>query len=126
MPADLVQAFHDAIGVLGEWQSGEPEPRLLLRNRAYTIGEIANWVSVFNDPMPADIYDGLCQLGGEADPPRGANFVAGGPFLRRLYVAMNRRLSVDSTISPNRRLRSTYKGRFRCREFDRPAAWRCQ
>ena len=97
MPADLVQAFHNAVGALGEWQSGGPEPTLLLRNRSYSIGEIANWASVFKDPMPADIYDGLRQLGGGADPPRGANFVAGGPFLRRLYVAMKQRLPVNST-----------------------------
>ena len=79
IPADLVQAFRNAVGALDAWQSGSPEPSLLLRNRPYSIGEIANWVSVFKDPMPADLYEGLRQLGGLAEPLQEVNFVAGGP-----------------------------------------------
>jgi hypothetical protein len=64
-----------------------PEPVIMLNGEGFgSIGAIADFASIFDDPMPADICRRLCglsELGGEA--PEDQTFAAGGQYLRKAY-----------------------------------------
>ena len=54
--------------------------------RSYrSIGSIADYASIFDDPMPDDIYDDLCRVVRSRRKPIGVTFEAGGKLLRRAY-----------------------------------------
>ena len=66
IPDELVQAFREAARQLEDWTWIGREPVIRLDQedcRSYrTIGSIANYASIFNDPTPDDIYTSLCRL----------------------------------------------------------------
>jgi hypothetical protein len=89
IPDGLVQAFHEAIHQLDGWNWVGREPVVSLDEedcRSHrSIGSIADYASIFDDPMPDDIYDDLCRVVRSGQKPIGVTFEAGGKLLRRVY-----------------------------------------
>ena len=84
----LVQLFRDAI--ITVW-SGD-DPIVMFCGREFCIGEIADFVSNFYEPMPEDIYAYLCVVAAMVNKsPEDGTFAAGGRCLRRLYDDLVRR-----------------------------------
>jgi hypothetical protein len=89
IPDGLVQAFHDAVRQLDAWNWVGREPVIALDEedcRSYrSIGRIADYASIFNDPVPDDIYNDLCRVARPATNRLPTTFEAGGKLLRRAY-----------------------------------------
>ena len=77
----LVEAFCTAILAFNDWKGGDPEPQVFLDGKFLPVSAVANYVSIFKDPMPDGINDFLCQVIGTGDAPTDT-FAAGG---NRLY-----------------------------------------
>ena len=79
--------------------------------RSYrSIGSIADYAAIFDDPMPDDIYDDLCRVVRSRRKPIGVTFEAGGKLLRHVYDELVKQ-RVEKTqpnwevlASPHRRL----------------------
>jgi hypothetical protein len=85
---NLVQTFRNAIVTL--W-SGD-DPIVFLDGKQFSIGEIADRASDFDDPMPEDVYAYLCVVAAMVNKrPADKTFAAGGRCLRRLYDDLVRR-----------------------------------
>jgi hypothetical protein len=88
IPQNLVEAFRIAIITL--WSSDDAV--ILLDGKEFSIGEIADFASNFNDPMPDDICAYLSVIAAMGDKrPENTTFAAGGRCLRRLYDDLVRR-----------------------------------
>jgi hypothetical protein len=70
IPQKLRDAFRDAIGQYGNWRRGEPEPDVSLKMQPFAISTVCEFVSKFEDPMPADYWHFLARVtrGGEDLP----------------------------------------------------------
>jgi hypothetical protein len=101
IPEELVQAFREAVQQLENWTWIGREPVIRLDQedcRSYrTIGSIADYASIFNDRIPADIYNSLCRLARFDSTPKDATFEAGAKLLKHLYdeVADQRQSAVE-------------------------------
>jgi hypothetical protein len=89
IPDELVQAFHEAIQQLDGWNWVGREPVVSLDEedcRSYrSIGSIADYASIFDDPMPDNIYNDLCRVARAGQKPIGVTFEAGAKLLRHVY-----------------------------------------
>jgi len=85
IPQDLVDAFRGAIQAFNTWRWEGPVPMLRFAGRPFPFYTIAQFVSVFDQDMPDDIYQTLYSLGNGNGGPEGKTFADGGLYLRRLY-----------------------------------------
>jgi hypothetical protein len=86
----LVKAFLAAILAFHDWQWGGPEPQISLDGKSFPISEIADFVSVSDDPMPDGLYKFLCRAIGTHNAPTDRTFAAGADSLYRSCVRQAR------------------------------------
>ena len=94
IPPNLVEAFRNDIQLLDEWKWGGQDPKVLLEGREYTIGYIADFASIFNDPMPEDICARLFEVAGFGTILKDRTFAAGGELLGILYTEIASRHTI--------------------------------
>lgn len=85
IPEEYVKAFRNAVVSYIHLRKGEPEQPLRLDGNDYSIDEIADLISIFDDPMPDDIYETLSSMA----RPVGDSGLAGKTFkdgARALYL----------------------------------------
>ncbi len=93
----LVEAFCTAILAFDDWKRGDPEPQVFLDGKFLPVSAIANYVSIFNDPMPDGINDFLRQVIGAGDSPTDSTFAAGGNRLYHSCMDLRPRRARQST-----------------------------
>jgi hypothetical protein len=62
IPANLREAFQDAMVAFHDWDRGGPEPKRFVGSSYLKISAVCNLVWSFTDTMPDDDYDKLCRL----------------------------------------------------------------
>jgi hypothetical protein len=82
IPISLVHAFRGAVQAVEDLQKHRPETVLLYKGKPVAIRYVIELASIFDDHMPDDVYDRLCELTGQ---PQGLTFSAGAQCLRRMY-----------------------------------------
>jgi len=83
IPISLVHAFRGAVQAVEDLQKHRPETVLLYKGKPVAIRYVIELASIFDDHMPDDVYERLCELTGEE--PEGLTFSAGAQCLRRMY-----------------------------------------
>jgi hypothetical protein len=83
IPISLVHAFRGAVQAVEDLQKHRPETVLLYKGKPVAIRYVIELASIFDDHMPDDVYERLCELTGEE--PQGLTFSAGAQCLRRMY-----------------------------------------
>jgi hypothetical protein len=97
----LVEAFLTAILAFHDWQWDGPEPQISFEGKSFPISEIADLVSVFDDPLPDGLYKFLCRVIGTHNASPDRTFAAGADSLYRSCIRRVRRIAETS----NRRRR---------------------
>jgi hypothetical protein len=85
IPGELRDAFWSAIGQYGDWRRGEPEPDVSLNMQPFAISAVCGFVSIFEDPMPADLWRLLATVTpGDEDLPNDQSYRSAARFLAHL------------------------------------------
>jgi len=87
IPKGLCDAFWGAIGQYSDWCRGQAEPDVSLDGRPFSISAVCDFVSRFNDPMPAfrwQLLAGLMRGGDEL--PNDQSYGSAARLLGRLIV----------------------------------------
>lgn len=83
--AALRDAFWSAIGLYGEWERRQPEPRVSLNQRPVTISAICDIVECFDDEMPEHIWQLLVlSIGSFGERPADRTYRSGARHLAKL------------------------------------------
>jgi hypothetical protein len=69
-PGDLRDAFRDALLAFDEWQPGQPEPGVKLRDQVVPISDVFGLLWDCSDILPSTLWGILCDLDAE-DPETG-------------------------------------------------------
>jgi hypothetical protein len=56
IPADLAEAFDQAVNAMIDWDGAGDEPTVIVHGRATFVGAIASLVGTYKDAMPANLY----------------------------------------------------------------------
>jgi hypothetical protein len=89
----LVEAFLAAIVAFHDWQWCGPEPQISFDGKSFPISEIADFVSVFDDPMPDGLHKFLCGMIGTHNASTDRTFAAAADSLYRSCIRRARRSS---------------------------------
>jgi hypothetical protein len=86
IPKELCYAFWGAIGQYVDWCRGQSEPDVSLDGRPVAISTVCEFVSKFDDPMPANLCHLLANArrGAEDDLPNDQSYGSGARYLARL------------------------------------------
>ena len=88
IPKDFADAFNKALAAFHNWttegnRNSVIEPEFVQR---HSIGSMCNFIEVFNDPMPDNVYQFLCWLaaGQSGAAPNDRSYASGARCLRAL------------------------------------------
>ena len=88
MPADRADAFNKAIAALHNWIVEDKRDKLLEPTivQRHTIAAVCDFVEVFNEPMPDNVYRFLCWLAAEhsGTAPQDRSYASGARCLRMI------------------------------------------
>jgi hypothetical protein len=98
IPVNLREAFEDALGRFADWDRGGPEPLISLERKSFTVAAISDFVMMFSDPAPENIYNAVLNLaqdfragpealGHECDGPTEQTYASVARCLLMLYRA---------------------------------------
>ena len=98
IPANLRDAFSQAVAAFDNWSYGLPEPSVSLDRNHFSVDAICNFVSKFSDIVPedacwrvrdlaADFQSGSEALHHKCDGPKDHTYASVAECLQRLYAA---------------------------------------
>jgi len=70
IPAELKQAFREAVWLCSEWCGYTPEPEVTFPMGSEKISATASWAGVSKEFLPNDVYDKLLSMIGPAAKDR--------------------------------------------------------
>jgi hypothetical protein len=85
IPESLIQTFRDTVEAVEGVRCGGTEAALLHEGRTVSIRYVIEVASIFEDRMPDDLYDRLCEVAEDGEGPGDHTFAAGAWCLRGLY-----------------------------------------
>jgi hypothetical protein len=75
-PGDLRDAFCAAVDAYQDWDEGEPEPTVEVRDRQLPISQIFGLLWDCKDILPSIVYDQVCAFFRREDEPRRQTYAA--------------------------------------------------
>jgi hypothetical protein len=92
IPEQLAVSFRNAVFAydnVQRWLGPDHDPKIPSRDEAYkdrTIVEIAEMCSVYNDPLPDEVYNDLRSLAPNLGKDLAKTYSAAGALLRQMYL----------------------------------------
>lgn len=85
-PGDLRDAFCDAVDAYEAWEDDEPEPKIEVRECAFTVRQVCGLLWNCSDITPGMLYDQVCNLiRWPEDAPKRRTYASCARTLATLY-----------------------------------------